>query len=72
MQIPYLVRIVFQWTVITLISNTIQVCVPLVYIVDILAVVPFIKDPCKIKESSWMEVKHLNSAKNYIKPAHTS
>lgn len=52
MQIPYLVRIVFQWTVITLISNTIQVCVPLVYIVDILAVVPFIKDPCKIKESS--------------------
>lgn len=68
-QISYLVRVVFQWTVITLISNTIQVCIPLVYIVDILAVVPFIKHPCK---SSWMEVRHLNPSKDCIKQPHTS
>lgn len=59
MQILYLVRIMFQWTVITLISNTIQVCIPLVYIVDILAIVPFIEDPCKIKMSLWMHVKNV-------------
>lgn len=68
MQILYLVRIMFQWTVITLISNTIQVCIPLVYIVDILAIVPFIEDPCKIKMSLWMHGKCLNAAKDYTKP----
>lgn len=68
-QMPYLVRVVFQWTVITLVSNTIQVCIPLVHIVDILAVVPFIKHPCK---SLWMKVRYLNAPKDCIKPPHTS
>lgn len=51
-RIPYLVRIVFHRAVITLIADAVQVCIPLVYVVDILTVVHFIKDSCKIKESS--------------------
>lgn len=40
----YLIWIVFQGAVVTLISNPIHICVPLVHVVDILAVVSFIED----------------------------
>lgn len=37
----------FQGAVVTLISNPIHVCVPLVHIIDVLAVVSFIEDICR-------------------------
>lgn len=43
----YLIRIMFQGAVVTLISNPIHVCVPLVHIIDVLAVVSFIEDICR-------------------------
>lgn len=43
----YLIRIVHQWTVITMITNSIPICICLFCVVDIRAIISFIKNICQ-------------------------
>lgn len=45
----YLIRVVLQRAVVTVIADTISVCVPLVHVVDIWAVVVFIQNTCSLE-----------------------
>lgn len=42
----YLIRIVLQRAVVTMVPNTVSVCVSLVHVVNIRAIVVFIQDTC--------------------------
>lgn len=42
----YLVRVVLQWAVVTMVPNTVSVCVSLVHVVNIWAIVVLIQDTC--------------------------
>lgn len=42
----YLIRVVLQWAVVTMVPNTVSVCVSLVHVVNIWAIVIFIQDTC--------------------------
>lgn len=43
----YLVRVVFQRAVVALIADPVHVGVPLVHVVDVLAVVSFVENTCR-------------------------
>lgn len=48
----YLIRIVHQWTVITMITNSIPIWICLVCVVDIWAIISFIENICQDKKAT--------------------